>query len=115
MRTAATVAEMRLLPLLIVVAFGALACGGGARSAPPTDPAAAPESGTAAAGDDPHRKLTADECGSFYDFMKGKGWLSQPDAQREAVVAGCMEMGATQAFHQCIFGSATREEADRCQ
>jgi hypothetical protein len=96
---------MRLALLLLCAA----ACGSSAKTKPAA-PAAPP-----APGGDPHRKLTAEDCGTFYDFMKQKNWLDSPDAQRDAVVASCLEMGATQAFHDCIFASQTREEAERCQ
>src|SRR5512134_3515874 len=97
--------------LVLAVCAAAAACGGGKKPAPGSPAAATP----LPPGDDPHRKLTADECGSFYDFMKQKGWLTEPGAQRDKVIAGCLEMGATAAFHECIFASTSREDADRCQ
>jgi hypothetical protein len=100
---------MRKVLLVVVCAGGGLACGG---SQPRQQ---AEVQAVAEQAKDPHRKLTADECGVVFDFMKEKGWFAQPDAQRDAVVAGCLEMGATQAFQQCILGSTTREDADRCQ
>lgn len=98
--------------VILGAVLGLLGCGGGSRAASTTTEAAPI---VAAPGGDPHRKLTADECGSFYDYMKSKGWLAEPDAQRDKVIASCLEMGATQAFHECIFGSTSREDADRCQ
>jgi hypothetical protein len=101
---------MRALSWILLVAL-ASGCGSSAR--PPT--AAAPAPPPAAPGGDPHRKLTGEDCGAFYDFLKQKSWLDNPDAQRDAVIASCLEMGATQALYDCIFASQTREEAERCQ
>ena len=64
---------------------------------------------------DPHRALDAEECAAIYDFLKQKGWLPDPAATAETVVASCLEMKATKAYSDCILGSTLPEEAERCQ
>lgn len=99
---------MRILALLLVVDFVG-ACGGSAAvTAPPAAPAFDER--------DPHRHLTAEECGKVHDFMVEKGWMSAADAPREDVVRGCLDSPeATRAFYDCLLASATKEESDRCQ
>ena len=48
-------------------------------------------------------------------FLEQKRWLPDPDATSEEVVKSCLEMKATKAYSDCILGSDTREEAERCQ
>lgn len=81
-----------------------IACGGASK------PAASPKR-----ENDPHRALDAEECAAVFDFLAQKRWLPDPDATSEEVVKSCVEMKATKAYSDCILGSGTREEAERCQ
>jgi hypothetical protein len=99
---------IRRAALLILAAVAAC---GGTSAAPRPAPTAAPVS-----DHNPHRRLTAEECGQLHDFMREKGWLAGADAPREAVVKGCVESPeATRAFYDCVLASETREESERCQ
>jgi hypothetical protein len=65
---------------------------------------------------DPHRLLNAGECGELYDFMKGHGWLQAGQTPREEVVKACVgSRETTRAYYDCVMGSDTIEEADRCR